>query len=313
MQIKLDEVIAAIDETEADKQFYYYIPEERIILKEDDSISEKQLLPLPSHKQIDDYGTMKDYIEQLSDEEAKGWLSESIKGAGAFRRFRMTLERFGLTDDWYDFLDQAHENIAIDWCEYYGIEYLDDTAVFQRKENLQEETIRKTDFSNRHIYRMITISEDNAYGLVYLVIEFRKYLSKLKNLDLVYDVDDALEELKSYLKHGYPIFAITDNGKYIAYAVCRIEDRVVWLESIFVRSEYRHKGIGKMLLDKAQSIAEEYDNDTLYQYVHPNNHEMIRFLKTNGYDVLNLIEIRKPYRDENPESEYTIGEHSYRY
>ena len=91
------------------------------------------------------------------------------------------------------------------------------------------------------------------------------------------------------------------------------EMMVVWLESIYVRPEYRRKGIGKMLLDRAQSIAAEHGNDTLYLYVHPNNDTMLNFLKTNGYDVLNLIEIRKAYPDEQPDTSYTIGDHEYRY
>ena len=311
MQIRLEEVIAAIDETDVDTQYYYYIPEERIIVKDDDSLSEKQLIPLPSHKQIDDYGTMKRFIEDLTDEEAQGWLAESIKGSGAFRRFRMTLERFGLTEQWYDYLDSAHESIAIDWCEYYGIEYLDGNGMYAEKGSFQLK--QKENVPSKHNYRFIDIDEDNVYGLVYLCSDFRKALAKLKGNTVTADVDDMLEELRYYLKRSYPVFAVSDNGKYVAYAVCRIEDDVVWLESVYVRPEYRRKGIGRMLLDKAQSIASEHGNDTLYLYVHPNNDAMIDFLKANGYDVLNLIEIRKAYPDEKPESSYTIGDHSYRY
>ena len=36
MQIKLQEVVDAIDSTDVNTQYYYYIPEERIILKDDD-------------------------------------------------------------------------------------------------------------------------------------------------------------------------------------------------------------------------------------------------------------------------------------
>ena len=71
MQIKLSEVVEAIDNTETDRQYYYYIPEERIIIPDDDSIKEKQLIPLPTHKQIDDYGTMRDFIESLDEGEER--------------------------------------------------------------------------------------------------------------------------------------------------------------------------------------------------------------------------------------------------
>ena len=308
MQIKLDEVIEAIDKTDADTQYYYYIPEERIIVKDDDEIRDKHLIPLPSHKQIDDYGTMKNFIEDLTDEEAQGWLSEAIKGAGAFRRFRSTLERFNLTERWYDYLEAAHENIAVDWCEYYGIEYLEESP-FQTNNEVKQTALPKAD--SRHNYRFITIDKDNAYSLAYLVVDFRKALHKLRSGNILVDVDDAVEELQYYLSKKYPVYAVSDNGRYIGYCVCRVEDDVVWLESIYVRPEYRRKGVGKMLFDKAESVAKEYGNDCLYQYVHPNNDVMLNFLKKNGYDVLNLIEIRKPYKEEETDTTYTIGDHEY--
>ena len=36
------------------------------------------------------------------------------------------------------------------------------------------------------------------------------------------------------------------------------------------------------LLEKAEEIAKEHGNDTLYQYVHPNNDRMLNFLKKNA-------------------------------
>lgn len=307
MQIKLSELVEAMNNTTADTQYYYYIPEERIMIKDDDSISDSKLIALPSHKQIDDYGSMKSFIEQVEDEEAKGWLEESIKGAGAFRRFRQALERFYLTEQWIDYLDQIHENIAIDWCDYYGIEYLEDNSF-----NIEPmQSTPKPD--KKHNYRFITIDNDNVYSLAYLCVEFRKALNSLNPSNQLIDVDEAVEELKYYLSKNYPVFAISDNGRYIGYAVCKVDDGVVWLESIYVKKEYRRKGIGRMLYEKAESIAEEYGNDTLYQYVHPNNDEMISFLKSKDYDVLNLIEIRKAYKDEENKDTYTIGNHTYKY
>ena len=310
MQIKLQEVVDAIDSTDVNTQYYYYIPEERIILKDDDEpIKEKYLIPLPSHKQIDDYGTMKAFIEEKTDGEAKEWLEECIKGAGAFRRFRSTLERFALSDKWYDYLQNAHEDIAVDWREYYGIEYLEDRPFASP---VQIEPLKKKETA-KHNYRFITIDKDNVYSLAYLTADFRKALSSLKGIKSETDVDEAVEELRYYLSKGYPIYAVSDNGRYIGYIVCRIEDDVVWLESIYVKPEYRRKGVGRMLFDKAEAIAKEHDNPTLYQYVHPNNDAMILFLSHMGYDVLNLIEIRKAYPEEENDTTYTIGEHTYRY
>ncbi len=47
------------------------------------------------------------------------------------------------------------------------------------------------------------------------------------------------------------------------------------------------------LFDHAEEYSAKLGNDQLYVWVHPDNHRMIRFLKKKGYDVLNLIEVKK--------------------
>ena len=63
----------------------------------------------------------------------------------------------------------------------------------------------------------------------------------------------------------------------------------------------------------AEEIAAYYGDDTVYNYVHPNNHRMIAFLRKRGYTVLNLIEIRKPYQGEMLTQVITVGEHEFDY
>ena len=99
----------------------------------------------------------------------------------------------------------------------------------------------------------------------------------------------------------------------MANTQCRIESEVVWVESIFVREEYRRQGVAAALHGKAEEIAASYGNDTVYNYVHPNNHRMIEFLGKRGYTVLNLIEIRKPYLNEKLTQTITVGEHEFDY
>jgi ribosomal protein S18 acetylase RimI-like enzyme len=53
-----------------------------------------------------------------------------------------------------------------------------------------------------------------------------------------------------------------------------------------------------MLFRKAEEIAASMGEDTVYNFVHPNNEGMIRFLASKGYTVLNMIEVRKPYKGE---------------
>lgn len=308
MQIKLSEVIDAIDATNIDNSFVYYIQEERIISNDDlDEEDLNNYISLPSFKEKDDYHIMESFVYSLDEGEAKEWLIEAIKGKGAFRQFRFTVERFDLLNNWYDYRYEAYRELAIKWCDYYGVEYLQDNPYEKDEEEIKQ--IIKKD----NEYRLVYINEDNMYGLAYLVKDFRIALAKLRNHTTNFDVDEAIEELKYYLDHNYPIYCISENGKYIGYCVCKIIDDCVWLESIYVIVEKRRLGVGKLLLEKAEELAKDYNCDTLYFNVHPNNDIMISFLKDSGYDVLNLIEIRKRFNNEKLDSEYTVGNNVFKY
>ena len=50
------------------------------------------------------------------------------------------------------------------------------------------------------------------------------------------------------------------------------------------------------MFKKAEELAADYGDETVFNYVHPNNEAMIGFLRKHGYRVLNLIEMRKPYK-----------------
>ena len=80
--------------------------------------------------------------------------------------------------------------------------------------------------------------------------------------------------------------------------IVRIEEPCLWVEHIYVRPEHRRKGIATKLFEKAEELARAMGEDTVFNYVHPNNQDMIMFLRSKGYTVLNMIEIRKPYKEE---------------
>lgn len=88
---------------------------------------------------------------------------------------------------------------------------------------------------------------------------------------------------------------------------------MVWVESIYVESDFRQQGIASILFDKAEEKAKELGGTTLYNWIHPNNHKMIQFLSSKGYNVLNLIEIRKPLENENLTTTIQVGDHHYWY
>ena len=150
-------------------------------------------------------------------------------------------------------------------------------------------------------------------ALAEMVALFRVELRSYKGIVSKPNIEAGREEMEEYLSAKFPTFAALVDGEYAGYVVCRVDSEVVWVESIFVREEYRRRGVATALHSKAEEIAASYGDDTVYNYVHPNNHRMTEFLRKRGYTVLNLIEIRKPYKNEKLTQTIVVGEHEFDY
>lgn len=159
---------------------------------------------------------------------------------------------------------------------------------------------------------IIKITQTND-ALTRLVALFRVELRSYKGITSKPNLEAAREEMEEYLAAGFPVFAAIIDGEYAGYVVCRVDSKVVWVESLFVKEEHRRHGVASALHSKAEEIAASYGEDTVYNYVHPNNHRMIEFLRNRGYTVLNLIEIRKPYEGEKLTQKVCVGEHEFDY
>ena len=150
-------------------------------------------------------------------------------------------------------------------------------------------------------------------ALAEMVALFRVELRSYKGITSQPNIEAGREEMEEYLSAKFPVYAALVDGEYAGYVVCRVDSGVVWVESIFVKEEYRRHGVATALHSKAEEFAASYGDDTVYNYVHPNNHHMIEFLRKRGYTVLNLIEIRKPYKDEKLTQTIAVGEHEFDY
>ena len=150
-------------------------------------------------------------------------------------------------------------------------------------------------------------------ALAEMVALFRVELRSYKGIVSKPNIEAGREETEEYLSAKFPVYAALVDGEYAGYVVCRVDSEVVWVESIFEREKYRRHDVATALHSKAEEIAASFGDDTVYNYVHPNNHRMIEFLRKRGYTVLNLIEIRKPYKDEKLTQKIAVGEHEFDY
>ena len=94
-----------------------FLPKAREVLASEDYI------PLPSKFEIHEWSIMERFAQSHTDGAVSDELDAALHGRGAFRRFKDSVHRLGIADDWYRFRDAALEEIAIEFLEAHGIAY----------------------------------------------------------------------------------------------------------------------------------------------------------------------------------------------
>jgi len=152
MKIKLDDLIEQFEfANESSKSYFnkttgdiHLIPEEveryaEQNIEDDDFIPEweKEIIPiskniqqnpdnyiqLPNQFYINEYSIMKRFCLSLADEQLREAMYSSIKGSGAFQRFKNNIHHYGIADDWYKYKDDALKELAKKWCKENNIEF----------------------------------------------------------------------------------------------------------------------------------------------------------------------------------------------
>ena len=167
--------------------------------------------------------------------------------------------------------------------------------------------------SNMDKYKIIKFNEQYFDQTAELIALFRDQLRKYKGIDSTPDIVSASKELTSISKdENYPIYLCLENEVVVGYMMLKV-DGVIWVEQIYVKESYRRKGIASLLYEEAEKKSKEIGEDTLFNCVHSNNEAIISFLKSKGYTVLNLIEIRKPYKEEIIKTTIKVGNNNFDY
>lgn len=162
---------------------------------------------------------------------------------------------------------------------------------------------------------MIDIKEyDEQYfdEISALLASFRVVLQGFKGINATPNIESAKEELRDYIKEKWPIYVAIDGNQIVGYILLKV-DGVVWVEHIYVKEEYQRQGVGFVLYKKAEDYSSNLGCDTLFNWVHPNNDKIIAFLKSKGYSVLNMIELRKPFKDETPTRKIKVDNKEFDY
>ena len=144
-----------------------------------------------------------------------------------------------------------------------------------------------------------------------LVFEMKIIMSRLNGSEKIVMMSEAVREAEGYFTENREIFVYKINNKMVGYSVLKTEDQVIWLDWLYIDPDYHGKGIASKLIDHAEEFTMKLGNDQLYIWVHPDNHRMLKFLKKKGYDVINLIEVKK--NKNNYQSKIQILGNEFRY
>ena len=155
-------------------------------------------------------------------------------------------------------------------------------------------------------------SADRAQ-LIKRVAEFRACLRDFSSKAAEPSRAQAATEIDEYNAKGFPVFvAESEDHDIVGYLVCRVDGKTVWAESLFVVPEHRKHGIASELYAQAERLAADVGASTVYNWVHPQNRTIVSFLKRRGYDVLNLVELRKAAPGEKRDRIITVGSEEFR-
>ncbi|MEW6196523.1 MAG: UPF0158 family protein [Bacteroidota bacterium] len=110
-------------EQNIDDDFMAEWEKELIPIVKDINQNPDHYIPFPSQFDINEYEIMERFCLSLQDEKLREEMYSSIKGSGAFHRFKNNIHNYRIAEDWYKYKDEALKEIAIEWCKDNNIDY----------------------------------------------------------------------------------------------------------------------------------------------------------------------------------------------
>ena len=281
MKVNLLDVIDAIDTINEEETYFYSIQDEEIVCALDDGEDEEFFIPLPTKQEVNDYQNMVNFTETIEDDKKRDWFENAIHGKGAFRRFRATLERFGMETEWYDYLEACHRELAIEWCEQHGIVY--DTSV--RCEEVDDDWVEEDVVVERKPIkqvqiplRFVRVDEDNYMSTLSLCDIYLQELDQYAGVSSFSDYERAQDYLEEALEEK-DIYVLSDHGRFIAMAICRMNGSITTITDLCVVKDKRRSGVARQLVQEIQ----KEEVEPLQFEVPTNNPIMHAFLQAIGY------------------------------
>jgi GNAT superfamily N-acetyltransferase len=107
------------------------------------------------------------------------------------------------------------------------------------------------------------------------------------------DESGAEETASESLGGGSTVFLAEDSGRLVGFARVQFWDGAYFVREVFVEKIARRKGVGSKLLASCEDLVQKIGEKSICLTVEPRHSVSIEFLVHNGYDTLNMLELRK--------------------
>ena len=151
MKVKIEDIIDAVDFDSDMSKSFLNIKTQQVCMFNDEELSDAEnnvdlsdsvewyceavasakyylenqddYLYLPKKYDFNEYRIIEKFIARVVVPKQVEMLYQSIHGKGAFRRFKVMLERLGLIDEWYKYREKKLREYVEFWCEENKIDF----------------------------------------------------------------------------------------------------------------------------------------------------------------------------------------------
>lgn len=143
--------------------------------------------------------------------------------------------------------------------------------------------------------RIQEASNDDIDQLVELVLQFRNEHSRIIGGDKKCELSDVKNNVRSHLtstKYGY-LVAVIDSKRLVGYRSWFYQDEFYFTRELYVVAQMRKKGVARQLFKYFEEWILQKGQEIACISIAPQNSAMIKLARSEGYDIINTIELRK--------------------
>ncbi len=121
------------------------------------------------------------------------------------------------------------------------------------------------------------------------------------------DEKEAEEVTRESLGNDSTVFVARKREELVGFARVQFWDGAYFIREVFVERSFRRKGVGSRLLTHCEEFVLKNGETSVYLTVEPKHSVSVEFLAHNGYDTLNMLELRKDLTlDDSPERQGSV-------